>query len=108
MIFRRKKNYFILIFLIIILIYSTKYSIIFNQPTVLPNNKSNLEFDFKHNCIIKNMKWKPLSLIYMNLKDQQEYFNSHFELIVHYYNLNSNITLNEMDIFKIEFNERSK
>ena len=87
----------------------TKYSIIYSEPSMLPNNSSNLDIDFKQICINKNMKWKPLSLIYMNLKDQLDYFNSQFELILIYCQLKSNhYIINEMDLFKIEFNERSK
>jgi hypothetical protein len=67
------------------------------------------DFDFKHYCFDKNIawKWKPLSLIYKNLKDQQDFLKAEFGLILQDYNKDKNISF-FVQHFKNEFDLRSK
>jgi hypothetical protein len=67
------------------------------------------DFDFKHYCFDKNIawKWKPLSLIYKNLKDQQDFLKAEFKLLIQGYKRENNISFFVQN-FKNQFDLRSK
>ena len=67
------------------------------------------DFDFEHYCFNETIawKWKPLSLIYKNLKDQQDFLKAEFNLLLQDYNKDKNISF-FFQHFKNEFDLRSK
>ena len=61
--------------------------------------------EFK-NSIKCELKWEPLNLMYHCLKDQQDYFNVQVKTITQL--LQREKIKEQLDIFQIEFNERTE
>jgi hypothetical protein len=82
--------------------YYFDYFKLFNSTN--NDNESNKEFDFQSYCFRKtnNWKWKPLFIIYNSILDQNEYFDSQLNDLVH------NITWKKIQNFKTLFNQRTK